>query len=290
MLNVYCMKSVFLYLSACFVLLCSSIPSEDKKPPANLKELHERFMLGFFVGSPDYSKDSTIVVKAKLYADEPELKAYVADQCQSMIGGFYGAFQQAIDEKASYSWQDWYGKSFSNNYQRLLSTNLIKKSVDIKSGTKFNYFDEIALEKTFNALYKKPTEKFKGVATYQRIYDISVKGYGIEVADFIAKVMRNKKGFEKVTALYKKQMETSEEFYGNSYPDKTWQTIFPLAELEKDGDYYNYPQLKCGYASDILLMLIRRNIDGTLPTLLKCFKQILQDYDKTTFNSYKDTF
>jgi hypothetical protein len=171
-----------------------------------------------------------------------------------------------------------------------LSTNLIKKRVETKTGTKFNYFDAMAIEATFKALYKKPTEKFKGIATYQRIYNASVKEFAIESASFMAEVMQNKKGFEEVTAKYKKAMETSDEFYGGSLPDKVWETIFDKSKLQKDEDYYYYPDKKCGYAQDILLMMVRRNIDGTLPTLLKLFKQILQDYDKPTFEKYKNAF
>ena len=286
------MKNLFLYMSMSLVILCSFISAEDKKPPANIQELQENFVLGFFVGAAEYSKDSTITLKVKMYPEEPEMQAYIGDHCQTTLGAIYTNFQTAIDQKADYSYSSWYGKSFFENYKRLITGNLIKKSVPTKTGSNFNYFDPIAIEKLFQTLYKKPTDKFKGIATYQRLYDASMKNYGIGLADFISKVMRNKKGFDEVTAMYKKDMETSEEFYGMNMPDKSWEKIFPKNELEQSDGYYYYPTKdnECGYGSDFLQMLVRRNVDGSLPALLKCFKQILQDYDKATYNTYKDKF
>lgn len=277
-------------MSVPLVVLCSFIPSEDKKPPANTQEVHERFVESLFSADEEYTKDKGISMKVKPYPEEPEMTRYIGSYCEATIGTFYGGFQQAIDEKAGYSWHDWYGNSFVANYKRLLGTNLIKKKVETKTGTSFNYFDAVAIETTFKALYKKPTEKFKGIATYQRIYDASVKEFAIESASFIAEVMQNKKGFDAVTAKYKKMMETSEEFYGGALPEKVWETIFDKSKLQVDGDYAFYPDKKCGYAQDILLTMVRRNIDGTLPTILKLFKQILQDYDKPTFEKYKNAF
>jgi hypothetical protein len=263
------MKKIFLFLSVPLVVLCSFIPSEDKKPPATTQEVHDRFVESLFTAEEDYTKDKSISMKVKPYPEEPEMTRYIGNYCEAMISIFYGGFQQAIDEKAGYTWHEWYGDSFVANYKRLLGTNLIKKRVETKTGTKFNYFDAVAIETTFKALYKKPTDKFKGIATYQRIYDASMKEFAIESAAFIADVMQNKKGFEEVTAKYKKAMETSEEFYGSSLPEKVWETIFDKSKLQKDGDYYYYPEKKCGYTHDILLTMVRRNIDGTLPTLLK---------------------
>jgi hypothetical protein len=272
-------------------MLCSFIPTGNT-PPANMQEVHEKFVTSFFVVYEEDAKDKSLFLKLKPYPEEPEKNYFLQDFCPNVMGttGIYGAFQRAIDENADYGWYGWYGDSFFKNYKRLLNVNLIKKRVELKNGTKFNHFDALALEKTFQAMYKKPTEKFKGLFTYQRIYDVSAKKAFAECADFIAEVMKNKKGFEKVANEYKQNME-SEEFYGASLPEKTWENIFDKSKLVEDGEYYYYNfEKNCGYGNDLMLMMVRRNIDGTLPTILKLFKQILQDYDKTTFEKYKDKF
>jgi hypothetical protein len=284
------MKNVLFYASLALVFLCAFVPSTDKTPPASLQEVHERLVAGFMMSGEEYTLDKSISMKQSLYEGEPETELYPTDHCASTVGTLYGMFQAAIDEKAGYSWYDWYGTTYFNNNKRLLGGNLIKKRTETKTGTKFNHFDPIVIEKAFQGIYKKPTEKFKGIATYQKIYNATVKKLASETAAFIADVMANKKGLDEVSAIYKKSMETSEEFYGGALPEKCYEKIFDKSKLQQDGDMFYYPDKSCGYAQDILLIMVRRNIDGTLPTLLKLFKQVLQDYDAPTFEKYKNKF
>ncbi len=145
-----------------------------------------------------------------------------------------------------------------------------------------NQFKADALKTAFDQLYKKPTENFDGY-TLQRIYDIAAKEYFRSCATVIADVMKKKKQFIQLAIDYKKQVMTNKTFYGPNASVK--------AEEKLLGENYS-PNIDCmDFGADrIIGIMMRRQIDGTLPTLLTCVKTILKDYDPEFYTTIQSKF
>ena len=142
-----------------------------------------------------------------------------------------------------------------------------------------NQFKADALKTAFDKLYKKPGDDFDGFAM-QKIYDIAAKTYFRSCAYVIAKVMDKKAQFVKFAQEYKTAATTNKNFYGPKASSD-------IADKLLGKDYS--PDKDCmEYGADrIVGMMLRRQIDGTLPTLISCVKIMLQDYDPDFFDSIK---
>lgn len=145
-----------------------------------------------------------------------------------------------------------------------------------------NQFKADALKTAFDQLYKKPTEDFDGFAL-QRIYDIAAKEYFRSCATVIADVMKKKPQFIQLAMDYKKQVMTNKTFYGPNASGK--------AEEKLLGKDYT-PNIDCmDFGADrIIGIMMRRHIDGTLPTLLTCVKTMLKDYDPEFYTTIQSKF
>ena len=143
-----------------------------------------------------------------------------------------------------------------------------------------NVFNADAIQAAFDSLYCKPEKKFKAF-TYQQIYDLTLKKFCRESAEIIAQIFKKKPLFEQLSAGYKKSAAENSQFVGTTYTHEATEKIF--------GENY-YQTFSCSGASYILGTMMRRQCDGSLPVLLKCFKKVLEDYDPDYYKEVKDKF
>lgn len=234
--------------------------------------------------------DSTLTFKRPTTWDSTVMETVGPDGiCGTVPSYFYYNMAMSIGaDDVNYSG---YSKQNLLEFKQAFGKDLLGANVPL-AGRNFDkkpkvmkQFKADALKAAFNKLYKKPTEDFDGFAM-QRIYDIAAKDYFRNCAQVVADVMKKKALFVKLSLDYKKQATTKKEFYG---PDASYEAMKKIL-----GEDYNPGQGTDGcmeYGADrILGIMMRRQLDGTLPTLLICAKTMLQDYDPEFYNTIKNAF
>jgi hypothetical protein len=143
----------------------------------------------------------------------------------------------------------------------------------------WNHYNAIALKAAFDKLYQRPTGNFEGAAL-QKIYDASLKDYVRNMTNVVVKVMANKPAFEAQATQYQVKSTTDPEFEGLNFCSAA--TVTLNANLSQDclGDY----------DERVVGIMLRRQCDGSLPTLLICLKTMLKDYDLEYYNKVNPKF
>lgn len=218
-------------------------------------------------------------------------KVYPFSQCCQSPAYIYYKLHSAIDTSSKwprdyYSETEYYNEGFKNTFKNYFGKDILKEKIKINSvdynrfPNTINVFNADAIQAVFDSLYKKPGTMFKNIS-YQKIYDITLKKFCRESAKIISDVLKNKAGFEKWAGNYKKAATENSEFRGTSYAYDAYKSI--LGENYVSEGY-------CVGPSYIIGTMMRRQLDGTLSVLLKCFKKILQDYDPVYYKEVKDKF
>jgi len=217
-------------------------------------------------------------------------KNYLFSQCCQSPAFIYYDLYGAIDSSAEWSKDyyndEYYTEGFKNTFKKYFGKDILKEQIKFKSvdyyrrANTLNVFNADAIQSVFDSLYCKPTKKFKGFS-YQKIYDLTLKKFCQESAEVIIEILKDKTQFEKLAVNYKEAAAENSQFVGTSYTYQATKKIF--------GEYY-YQKYPCTGASYILGTMMRRQLDGTLPVLLKCFKKILEDYDPVYYKEMKDKF
>ncbi|TAE69856.1 MAG: hypothetical protein EAZ85_12615 [Bacteroidetes bacterium] len=176
--------------------------------------------------------------------------------------------------------------SFSQKFKEIFGVDPIDKVIVDANGSKdkgFRFFNNKAIETIFNKLYVKPTTELQGVA-YQKIYDISLKEYMADMTDVIASILKDKKQFQKIAKEYLERVKKDKKFNGidatNKYREKYFSQLFFKCKNYNGADAINR----------LLGIMLRRESDGTLKVMLNSLKTVLNDYDKQTFEKYKNIF
>jgi hypothetical protein len=192
----------------------------------------------------------------------------------------------AIELKDSNGY-DLEGYDFEKSFKAIFKKDIRKKPT-VKNGFENASFSADAIQTAFNKTYPKPTELVDGFVM-QKVYDLSIKQYSRACAYVMADVMKNKTAFMQQVNTYKAKAATSKWDDGIGFC-----TIAAEAVLGKDylskranettkkylGDYYDR----------LVGMMMRRQIDGTLPVILNCIKTVLKDYDPSFYETMKAKF
>ncbi len=172
------------------------------------------------------------------------------------------------------------------NFKIAFGTDLFKpalKMASLEMGTNkkatMNMFNTLALKQAFDKMYLKPTENFEGMAL-QKLYNTSLKDYMHDVCNVVADVMKKKIQFTKLAAAYKVNASTKKYFDGIS------ESYSASEKLLGDNEYTCIDNRQ----SRIVGMLLRRQIDGSLPTVLACLKTIIKDYDPEFYTEISTKF
>lgn len=139
---------------------------------------------------------------------------------------------------------------------------------------KFYFYNGAGIKAAFAKLYTKPSNnKFENIG-YQKLYDLVGKKY---IRDFLKMMvyLRVTKSAEwnKTKSNFLTQIKTNKEFYVHDFSNKAVQKLFPQeTDLTK---FEGFDVMKTYLMGSIL----RREVDGSMNSILDCVKIIIKDYD-----------
>ncbi len=148
----------------------------------------------------------------------------------------------------------------------------------------FFFYSADGLQTAFNKLYVKPTNKFEEIA-YQKMYNLTAKAYMRDFTKFLAYIMSQKPTFIAAGNRYLKNAKTSKDFNPYEEMETSFKKLFSTEASTKQ-----FPNFSNEVSFYDLGTLLRRQCDGTLPTLLNCLKTVLKDYDPEALKLIKGTF
>ncbi len=272
---------------ASFLLFTSS---QKRHVVPTLDELRENLFVSNTCTWYDEEKEGKKEVVFSISNKYGNSKQTPHDQCtggSSIALRYLFAVENITGCETWYNPKSFYKNSqFHQNFTTIFGVNPIDKVIPDANGKKetgFRFFNVKAMETIFTKLYAKPSTKYQGVA-YQKVYDLSLKTYVADMASVIASILKDKKKFEKVAQEYLDKAKKDKNFNGIDATDTYRQTHF--AELSFACK--NYDDTKA--INRLLGIMLRRQSDGTLKVILGAFKNMLKDYDKETFEKYKNAF
>ncbi len=190
------------------------------------------------------------------------------------------AFPSAYQLRASvYNSDDYEELEFESNCMQLFGKQLKAKSVPMaytyEDGTKkeFTFYSAPGLQAAFDKVYVKPTESFEGYSI-RKLYNLTMKEYMHDFTKFMVAVMNNKPAFVKASSDYLLKAKTDKNFDVYLASARALNMVFPT-----DRSRQQFPNFEDHISSSTMGSLVRRQCDGTLPTMLKCLKTVLTDYD-----------
>lgn len=212
-------------------------------------------------------------------------------QCTVSPSIIYYQFYLILDSNAYFNTESFtYDANVRARFKNIFGEDILKSQLTLPVGKShesgdaspvFRFFNGKAFTAGFKKLYKKPDGKFKGLVL-QKIYNATLKDYCRDVADIVCKVLSDKTSFQKWADDYLVRAKADTAFNGITYTSHAADALIGTAE---------YHKLNCCTASDrIVGIMLRRQIDGSLPDLLACFKTILMDYDPEYYNKVKNNF
>ncbi len=215
---------------------------------------------------------------------------YARRQCTISPSLIYYAFYLPLDTNAYWNAESFsYSAGVRGEFKNLFGEDILKDQITIPYGDRdamnhlpvFRFFNGKAFSAAFKILYKKPDNKFEGMVL-QKIYNATLKDYDRDAGNAISHILSNKKLFKQIADEYLAKAKSDTSFNGVSYINKAADTLIGKTL---------YKQLTCMDASNRLLgIMLRRQIDGTLPVLLTNFKTVLKDYDPEFYAIIRDNF
>ncbi len=178
---------------------------------------------------------------------------------------------------------------FDKIFIQQFGKSIFRKPVSMaqnKDGIKpeFIFYSTEGIQAAFNKLYVKPTNKFEEYS-YQKIYNLTAKAYLRDFTKFLAYIMSKKSIFIAASNRYLKNAKTSKDFYPWHEMYNSYNELFTTEASKKQ-----FPNFTKEVSNSDLGTLLRRQCDGTLPTLLSCLKTVLKDYDPEALKLIKGTF
>lgn len=263
-------------------LICLAAFMQGTLPEAPDKVKSDQIIASFFAEKNKWSRpedfpDTTLKFSMKSPDDGSAKVNYVTSYCSSspaylsrFIGSKFIPEESSSDEKTP-----------SEPNKKSVGINVIKTTMKTVMGYDMIYYDSKAILSAFNSVYNKPTEKFNGISL-QKIYDVAMKDFMRESAVIVGKVMAKKIEFVKLSNDYLAAAKRDSSFDGVTFSDNATDKL--LGKDTKD--------IPCigGYNGRIVSMMLRRQIDGTLPTVLGCLKTIIKDYDPAYYTKISNSF
>lgn len=149
----------------------------------------------------------------------------------------------------------------------------ISKTLITANKTPWYFWSGEAVEKIFHKYYGKPDNAFQQV-TYGFIYKVAAKNYMQDYVSLLNHLLVTKKDqWMQVCKTYQQNALTNSKFDGAYASAEAVEVL--ITEKEKE----QFKVIETNYLYLPVGELIRRQIDGSLPSILKCIRIILQDYD-----------
>lgn len=212
---------------------------------------------------------------------------YPKNPCGSSPAYLYYALYMSLDSTAYWNYAAFtYDKPVTDRFKTLFGQDIIKTRIkmaqkDYAGNTmEWRHYKAEGLQAAFDKLYQKPTTSFHGYGL-QQIYNASVKEYARDIARVVAKVMTRKPEFENFAKQYMQDAMNKVDFEGQEFGNAV------------TGKLVGQSGNQCvtnGYDTRVVGVMLRRQCDGSLPTLLKCLKTVLKDYDPEFYNQVSSKF
>lgn len=173
------------------------------------------------------------------------------------------------------------GENFEEKFIDNVHTKPFSRYVITADKQKWYFWSGAAVEKIFNKYYTGPDNLFQQV-TYGFIYNLAAKNYMKDYVQILNHLLVDKKAewIRACNAYYTKAM-TDPNF------DGSYQSSLAVDSLFSTNKKSQFKIIDTSYLYKPVGELMRRQIDGSLPSIIKCVKRVLKDYDPMTFRQLK---
>lgn len=194
------------------------------------------------------------------------------------------AISRAVPSEDRYVFED-YNKVFKEKFGVPIHGKSVKMAQNYDGyHSYFLFYNPQGMKVAFEKLYVKPTNSFEKYS-YQQIYNLSAKAYVRDLTKYFAYIMSKKALFAQVSAQYLQSAKTNKNFNTYAESEKAFNKIFPTEASRKQ-----FPNVADEVSYFDFGSVVRRQCDGTLPTILACLKTVLKDYDPEALKLIKGTF
>ncbi len=242
--------------------------------PITADSIRKTFLNTLFDTYTQYEDTTVAFMRKEDYGNEM-VQVYAAPKCGESPVFIAYSFSAGLD--TSYTN---YGPEVVTRFKTLFGQDIIKSRVKMAAKdydgnpAVWPQFNALGINAAFGKLYQKPTGTFQGIGL-QKLYNLTMKNYVRDMTNVIVKVMAKKPEFEALAKQYMLKATTDPEFDGVSFGWEATEKLKVNFAQECLGDYYG---------ARVLGTMLRRQCDGSLPTLFLCLKTVLKDYDPAFYN------
>jgi len=281
------MKKNFIIISAVFIVATAFTLA---KPLNNLPQTRNKIVENYLLNqlnpeyySPETYPDTTLKFKTLDFDKEYPTYNVVKSFKYNGFPSIYGIADAITPD--NYYHNDEFNKVFIQQFKKSLFGKHVKMVKDENGYVpEFFFYSAEGIQAAFNQLYVKPNNKFEQ-ATYQTIYNLSLKEYMRDFTKYLAYIMGKKQTWVAVGNHYLANAKTVKDFNVWTELEYAHKKLFPTETSIK-----MFPNFSTEISYYDLGTLLRRQCDGTLPTLLNCLKIVLKDYDPEALKLIKGTF
>lgn len=173
--------------------------------------------------------------------------------------------------------EDYPGKPFEEKFREQFGVSPYSRILLTAKKEPWYYWSGDAVEKVFNKYYGRPENTFQHV-TYGFIYKVAARNYMTDYVQLLNHLLVSKRQrWQELCEAYRKSALADPSFEGTFASSKVVDELFTRQELAgMKAMPVNYLYIPVGE-------LMRRQIDGSLPAILRCIRIILRDYDPENY-------
>jgi hypothetical protein len=241
---------------------------------SSLKTYYSRFDPHFYSDSTVFFHDSTQIGESIYKPNGRYLIRNIESSYYSSPGFVYRYTRDIFGE-------DYPSEEFVKKVKQQFGLSPFSKTVYTARNEAWHFWSGVAFEKIFKKYYGKPKNTFQYV-TYGFIYDIAAKKYMKDYVFLLNHLMVTKKSeWKTICNKYQQQALTDSTFNGSIASYTAYEQLFSTSEL------LQLKVIEKSYLYIPIGELIRRQIDGSLPAIIRCIRTLLLDYDPETYKQLK---
>jgi hypothetical protein len=169
-------------------------------------------------------------------------------------------------------------KDFEVEFFKEIGVKPYKKTLITANNSEWHFWSGEAIEKVFNKYYGNPSNKFQQ-ATYGFIYDVGAKKYMRDYVKILNYLLVDKK---------KEWLSACNNYYTKAMNDSDFSALgesdYIAHKMLGNKEKFHFIAIDTNSLYKPFGELIRRQIDGSLPSITKCIRKILKDYDPETLD------
>lgn len=231
--------------------------------------------------NPAFYPDTSLIFSDSTQIGESIFKPNGRYLIRSIESSFYSSPGFVYRYTRDILGEDYPSDGFVKKYKQQFGLSPFSKTVITAKKEAWHFWSGAAVEKIFQQYYGKPENRFQQV-TYGVLYNIAAKKYMKDYVFLLNHLLVTKQSdWLSICKKYEQQAMADTTFDGSIASYKAYEQLFSPADLQQlkvmESQYLYHP----------IGELIRRQIDGSLPSIIKCIRTILQDYDLETYKALK---